>query len=1060
MLSAVSILKIPYKAFFIALWLFLGLGVYSQTYYFENYNIQQGLPNSKIYDILQDNEGYVWVASPSGLTRFDGAHFVVYGNSHGLSEGSVRALYLDTNNHLWIGFESGLVYYKDSTAFHLLINDSINNKGEISDISENQNGDILVSSYGEGVFLIRNYADSSQREILNYKGKEGAGQIIFKTEEFSDGRIFMATSVDIMYMKADSAKFEYFRPEGFPGFFLTTCMIEDSKGNIWIGKYNGGLYKYDIETKRFIFFDHRDGLAHNWISALFEDSKGRIWVGTWGGGISLFEHDKLLVNFDNKNGLASLNIQKIVEDKEGNIFIATQEDGFQIFKGMQFLSMDENNGLPNPQIWDICEWNDTIALLATNGGIVSLKINTTKNMQVDHVFQKSSNTLVSDKIRHLQKDDYGNIWIGTALSGIQSYNTKTNTFNYDIVLNSNIPQNAKLVRDIAILHEDMFVGTVDGLLNYHIPTKKVIRISQENGLSGNDISVLYKGIDNKLWVGIRNKGLNYIDSNLITQLPKTKAINATCFAEKSKDQLYVGTNKGVFFLMKDSLVKVLDVSNGLMSNYVSALCFLNKYQLLIGSNNGISVYDFRKKRMVNYNENLGFTGIETKNNALLLRSDSTVFIGTTGGLMVFDPHYQHRKMTEPFVHIGQLKVNMKDQALIQNAEYSHNENDFLFYYHAISLSNQSDLKYQVKLEGLDYNWRNATKSTNISFSKLPAGDYIFKVKAITFDGAENKEPAAYSFTIRPPFWLTWWFLSGSLFLIIASTVFGVRYRIYLLKKEKQILEEKVVERTHIISQKNVQLVEKNQQITDSINYARRIQYATMRPESMLNQLYEEAFILYLPKDIVSGDFYWYAKKDDHVILAAADCTGHGVPGAFMSMLGIAFLNEIIGRIESFDAGAVLQKLRDNVINALNQSHSVDSTKDGMDIALLMLNKKEMSLQYAGAYNPLYLLRNQELIEYKANRMPIGVHTRDNEQFVNHHIKLQSGDQLYIFTDGYADQFGGPKGKKMNYKRFKNLLFDQQGVAKEQQKNNLLTAFNDWKDKEPQLDDVLVIGVNI
>jgi serine phosphatase RsbU (regulator of sigma subunit) len=178
------------------------------------------------------------------------------------------------------------------------------------------------------------------------------------------------------------------------------------------------------------------------------------------------------------------------------------------------------------------------------------------------------------------------------------------------------------------------------------------------------------------------------------------------------------------------------------------------------------------------------------------------------------------------------------------------------------------------------------------------------------------------------------------------------------------------------------------------------------------------------------------------------------------MLGIAYLNEIVGRINKYSAGDILQKLRANVIGALHQSDSAESAKDGMDIALLVLDTEKHILQYSGAYNPLYILRNGELIEEKADRMPIGVHARDKEPFSNHTIQLEKGDQLFVFTDGYADQFGGPKGKKMNYKRFKALIKDQYGLPEEKQKENLLHAFTEWKGEQEQLDDVLVIGLKV
>ena len=1048
-----------YRIFLI---LFLVLSVntlWSQTYYFENYSVRQGLPNSKIYDILQDQDGYVWLASPSGLSRFDGEDFKSYGMLQGLTESSARTLYLDTEDRLWVGFENGLVYARTKDGFQLIINDSINPKGEISDIIQDKNGDIIVTTNGQGIFMIQHPLLPDQN-IKQFTGKDGAPQIIFEASTLSDGKVYLVTSVDMMFMDADSLTFHYYRPDGFPKFFQTTRFQEDSHGNIWIGKYNGGLYKYNPQSGEYTFFDHRDGLAKNFVSALFEDSKGQICVGTWGGGVSLIVNDRVQINFDNLNGLPGLRVQHITEDAEGNILIATQENGFQIFKGKQFLSMDEEDGLPNLQVWDICAINDSVDLLATNNGIAQIQFYSDIQAKVTNVYNQSNRKLISNNIRNLVRDNEGNIWISTALSGIQKYNVRKKKFSYDAFLNSNLPRNAKLISSMVVQGEDLFIGTVDGLLNHEINTGRTIRLSQERGLSGYDISALFLDSKNILWVGARNKGVNFIKDHIITALPKTGNITPNCFTEDEDTNIWIGTFNGVYRMQEDSIIKVVDENNGLLSNYVSLIHFLDKDRLLIGSNNGLNIYFLKTGKIVHYNKNLGYTGIETKNNSFLERPDGVLLLGTTGGLMIYNSKNEDGKLVEPFVHISEMKVNMEKKPMIPNHVYHYYENSFVFNYHAISLSNQPDLNYQVMLEGIDRDWQIPTKSQSISYSQLPPGDYCFKVKAITFDGIENEQPDVYQFRIKPPFWKTWWFLGGSFFIIAASIFFGVRYRIYLLQKEKEVLEEKVADRTKEISQKNELLAEKNKHITDSINYARRIQYATMRPEEHLNQIYEQAFILYLPKDIVSGDFYWYIKKGKHLIVAAADCTGHGVPGAFMSMLGIAYLNEIVGRMNKFVASEILQKLRNNVINALHQSDSADSAKDGMDIALVVYDTDTKKLQYSGAYNPLYILRDGELLEEKANRMPIGVHSRDQEPFTNHNVPLEKGDQLYIFTDGYADQFGGPKGKKMNYKRFKALIAAQENIPPQEQRENLYAAFKEWKTGYDQLDDVLVIGLMV
>jgi len=1039
----------------------LPLTLNAQTYYFENYSVQQGLPNSKVYSILQDSGGFVWIATPSGLSKFDGTDFTSIGKDYGLPETSVRALFIDSNDNLWIGFESGNVYVKQDNDFTQIINDSINPKGEITDFIENAEKSIIVSTVGAGAFYITNPLKPEQK-IQRFTGKEGLSDEIYKTICLNNGDIFFATNVDLKYQTADSINFQFFRPKNFPSFFLTASILQDRQGNLWIGKYNGGLYKYDFKKDEFTFFDYRDGLAKNFVSTLFQDSKGNIWAGTWGGGISVLDGEKITHNYTLSNGLQGLNIRKIIEDAEGNILIATHENGFSIFKGAQFLSYTEDNGLPNNQVWALEKGKDNQLWLGTNLGIALVNVLDKKNIKVDKIYNKKNSNILEDKIRNITSDAQGNLWIGFATTGIQKFDIKKEAFIFDPFLNSNLPRQAKLISGMVVTkNNNLYIGTVDGLINYEIDSRKTWRLSQTNNLGGNDISSLFLDSKEKLWVGIRGRGISFIENNIIGHYVKTNGITPICYGESPSGEIWVGSYNGVYKFETDTLIKVLDKSSGLLSDYVTLLRFDDNNNLYIGSSNGLNKYNLKTGLISHYTERLGFTGIETKIGAVLEMLDHQVLFGATDGLMIFNEDESITFDKEPFIHITNLKVNLKDHQIVQDEVFPYNQNSFLFNYHAISLSDESAIEYQVKLEGLDADWRPITKQENISFSNLSAKNYTFKVRAKNNNNIWTEQAATYSFRVKPPFWLTWWFISLVTFIIVVSTISFVRYRIYKLQKEKEILENKVAERTVEISQKNELLAEKNKHITDSINYARRIQHATMRPETELYKIFPECFILYMPKDIVSGDFYWYSKKGKHLIIAAADCTGHGVPGAFMSMLGIAFLNEITGQMKKYLAGTILERLRENVIKSLHQSDDKDTQKDGMDIALIVLDTETNVIQFSGAYNPLYIFRNNELIEQKGNRMPIGIHARDKEKFTNHEIQLQQGDKIFIFTDGYPDQFGGPKGKKLNYKKFKALLSDNCLIENQEEKRkHLHAALLDWRGEQEQLDDVLVIGISI
>ncbi len=273
---------------------------------------------------------------------------------------------------------------------------------------------------------------------------------------------------------------------------------------------------------------------------------------------------------------------------------------------------------------------------------------------------------------------------------------------------------------------------------------------------------------------------------------------------------------------------------------------------------------------------------------------------------------------------------------------------------------------------------------------------------------------------------------------------------------KQLNEEITAQRELVEIQRDIAVL-KEKEITDSIQYAKRIQTAVLPHRNIFVNLIPDYFIYFKPRDIVSGDFYWMKKLDKYLVIAAADCTGHGVPGAFMSMLGISFLNEIVTD-HVVDPGDILNRLSLRIIDALHQTWRDDEAKDGMDIALTVINMETKELKFAGAYNPLLMIRNNELTEIKGNKMPIGIHIKDAEPFTNHSIQLQEKDTIYLFSDGYLDQFGGTSGGKFKSKQFKELLLSINNESMYIQKELIDSNFENWKGDLKQLDDILIIGM--
>ena len=289
-----------------------------------------------------------------------------------------------------------------------------------------------------------------------------------------------------------------------------------------------------------------------------------------------------------------------------------------------------------------------------------------------------------------------------------------------------------------------------------------------------------------------------------------------------------------------------------------------------------------------------------------------------------------------------------------------------------------------------------------------------------------------------------------------------------LRENERLLEAKVIERTEQVVRQKEEIETQNQElevlykhVTDSIKYAKRIQEAILPPDSLVKRVLPNSFVLYKPKDIVSGDFYWMDEKNGKSLFAAVDCTGHGVPGAFMSIVGYNLLKHVVNSNESTSPSEILDRLNEGVSETLHHGHQDSQAKDGMDISFCTIDFKKLELEYAGAYNPLYLIREGQLIQTKADKFPIGLFLgEEKKKFTNHTVQLQKGDSVYIFSDGYADQFGGPNGKKFMANHFRDLLMEVHNEPIEKQKEVLNKTIEEWRGPLDQVDDILVIGLKI
>lgn len=490
---------------------------------------------------------------------------------------------------------------------------------------------------------------------------------------------------------------------------------------------------------------------------------------------------------------------------------------------------------------------------------------------------------------------------------------------------------------------------------------------------------------------------------------------------------------------------------------------------------------------------LNYLGLFDRVNDIFVNSNNELFIVNGFSQIVkISVNKNESEVKEVPLFLKQVTDNKGSKLDLKEIKLSYSNNALNITLGTPSFIKEKSVESQYMIEGLRNTWTEWSSDPVINLPYFPSGKYTIKIKA---RDALGRESAIYSlpFTVKPPIWQTFWFIGLCVILIVFLFVGIVRYRERQLQKEKQILEQKVQERTKTIEeQKQVlevqrdelartneeimqqkeeieaqrdeieaqrdHIAKQNEEMTQSIEYAKRIQTAVMPKAEQINAILPEHFIFFRPRDIVSGDFYWMTKKDNKIIVAAADCTGHGVPGAFMSMLGISFLNEIVKVRNETKPDLILNHLRDSIKSTLAQTGKEGESKDGMDIALCTIDLEAKKIEFAGAYNPLYLVRNGELIEVKADKMPVGIHMVEKESFTYNVMNFVKNDCIYIFSDGYVSQFGGDGGRTYKSVPFKKLLAIISEKPMEKQGEMLEQEFDEWRGYNHQVDDLLVIGI--
>jgi len=1031
----------------------------AQKYFFDNYGVKQGLSEQKVYTLLQDSKDYIWLGTPNGVSRFDGRKFENFTSRDNLAVGGVKCIFEDSLGYIWFGhMNGGGVSRYDGSKFEQVAFDSLMITNDVTSIAQINNKLWFTTASDGAVQTDFPVNDIRHIRAKQFRGKDGLSDQVFGSNVNRDGSFICIADVGLRRYNQEENKFEIYRMPHMTTYFSSTCLMEDHEGNIWFGTYNGGVYKYVMSESRMEVIDlPKEGIASNWVTCLTEDRKGRMWIGTWEGGIAVIENG-VVRKFNAGNGLKASRIYDIIEDVEGNILIADQNNGLTIFKGDAFSIINEKEILPDPNVNAIFQDKTGALWFGTNAGISRYFPGSPKKPLI---YNHTNNSIYED-IRFFREDRDGNLWIGANEGGVIMYNMKASRFESQPYINSILYKGGQVTALEIDKENHLWIGTVEGVAVGTINEENFQRYTLMDSLTVFGITSLYCDPNGDMWIGTQPRGdkpglIRYDAAKKIFRpinafagiIPKTMVMDKT-------GTLWIGTGEGLRAFRNDSIIFTVTQDDGLLSNNISLLATGDDGSIYIGTNYGINRYFPERKQIFSYTERNGFPGIETKQNAVYKCASGDLWFGTANGVTQFRPDKTSTEGLEPLTHIMNMKVNYQAHDMKPGMKLKYSQNSILFDYYSICLTNPDVVRYKIKLEGADNDWRPVTDQTRAIYPALPPGRYNFMVAANNSNGEWNNKPVTFNFIIKPPFYLTWWFILLSLVLIAVSIIAYINIREQNLIKEKIILEEKVKERTAEVVQKSMEIEEKNRDITASIRYAERIQRAMLPREDT----FKDTFVLFLPKDIVSGDFYWMYDGGDWQFIAAVDCTGHGVPGAFMSIIGHNSLNKVVREYGLTRPSEIIDQMNIEVMKALLQRHE-KCINDGMDMALVAFNKNKFTLEYAGAYNPVYVVRKGEVFVYKGDRFPIGMTTMDQEKhFANQNISIQPGDMIYMCSDGYADQFGSADGKKFKSVNVKRVLSEIWNLPMQEQKERLEKEIMDWKGDLGQVDDILVIGSKI
>ena len=819
----------------------------AQQYNFINYTVEDGLAQNQVFDIAQDNDGYLWIATAGGVSRFDGKEFVNFTKREGLYKNLIKCVFIDNSGLVWFGSVGGVSFYNGEKFTNIELPKGYS-ANQVSSFTQDVNGNIWFSTIGAGIFKVK--GNKTLKHITEKDGLNSNTVRSLHTHE--DGTIWIGTKYGINIIKDGVFAQLEFNQE-VPKRYSISHITSDGSGAIWVSTYKDGMIKY--ANQNYQEFNSSKGIIHNAVRATCVINENHFWLATR-KGVSEIKGNRV-ENYTLTSGLSYENVRNIIKDREGNIWLATDGQGLLKFTGKKFVNYTVKDGLLDDQILSIVQDDEKNLWFSSHSkGLV-------KFSNLNYEFYTIEQGLAYNTVWTSLNDKKGNLWFGTSV-GLSRFGDGAFT-NFKSSENSNSILNNKCTALYLDHKNEIWVGHQKGISKY-VNDTLFQNFGTEEEFYGTTIMSINQDANNVYWIGAEN-GLFTYDGLSFSKvsIAANESENKISSIKKDKDgELWFGTENGLYYKTENGF-NFIELGKDSRSNFINFI-ESNGEELWVGTNYGVFSLDIsenkKSPKIKSFTYHEGIKNLECNLNSGYIDNSGSLWFGTTGGLVhkLHNAKSDYKKENSKTI-IRNIKLFLEDVDWTQYGqidkktklpialELPFNKNRLRFEFININFSNPDNVRYEYKLEGYDENWSPITKERYANYTEIPPGDYKFIVKATDETGSWVSNEAVFKFSIKNPFWKTWTFFMlctvGFVFLVI-----GIGYWIRKIQKRN--------EKTKQLEYKSKLLALEQQSLNASMNRhfifnaLNSIQYYINRQDRISANKYLSAFAKLIRKNLDSS----------------------------------------------------------------------------------------------------------------------------------------------------------------------------------------------------------------